>query len=317
MMDFIMLKIREFVQGDDEEVWLRIGNESFKEYDDFRPSTMEDMEIWEKDPGFDPVGMFIAELNGEAIGGIQAYVDKKREEKKGFIRALGVLPEFRRRGIGRELTERAINSLRERGMKTAQCWIRDDKTPCKYLFESMGFDLIRVFSAMRRELDAIPSALGGGKDVRLKVMRAGTEDVKLLRWLVDEAFSEHFDFRPSTLEEWKHWSEHPDFDRKGWFFALLAGDPAGHVGTWIDSKFVKHTGIKRGWIDTIGVLKPHRRKGIGTSLILRGMRYLRSRGMTEVELGVDDLNETEAIKLYEKVGFKVIRKDLTYLRNIV
>ena len=140
MMDFTMLEIREFVQGDDEAIWLRLGNVAFKEYDDFRPSTMEDIAIWEKDPGFDPVGMFIAELNGEAIGRVQAYVDKKREEKKGFIRALGVLPEFRRQGIGRELAERAIESLRERGMETAQCWIRDDKTPCKQLFESLGFD---------------------------------------------------------------------------------------------------------------------------------------------------------------------------------
>ena len=317
MMGVIMLEIREFVPEGDEAVWLRLGNETFKEYEDFRPSTMEDMEIWENDPGFDPVGMFIAELNGEAIGRVQAYVDKKREEKKGFIRALGVLPEFRRQGIGRELAERAIESLRERGMETAQCWIRDDKTPCKQLFESLGFDLIRVFSAMRRELDAIPSDMGGSKDVRLRVMRESTEDIRLLRWLVNETFSEHFDFRPSTLEEWKHWSEHPDFDRKGWFFALLADDPVGLVGTWIDSKFVKYTGKKRGWIDTIGVLKPLRRKGIGTSLISRGMHYLKSKGMTEVELGVDDLNQTEAVKLYEKVGFKVIRKDLTYLRNIV
>lgn len=38
--------------------------------------------------------------------------------------------------------------------------------------------------------------------------------------------------------------------------------------------------------------------------------------MTEVELGVDDLNQTEAIKLYKKVGFKVIRKDLTYQKGI-
>jgi ribosomal protein S18 acetylase RimI-like enzyme len=93
-------------------------------------------------------------------------------------------------------------------------------------------------------------------------------------------------------------------------------DPVGYVGTWVDSKFVKFKGIRRGIIATIGVLKPYRRKGIGTSLILRGMEYLKSRDMTEVELGVDDLNETEAIKLYEKVGFKTVRKHLAYERTI-
>lgn len=311
-----MLKIREFVKGEDEEVWLGIRNEAFKEYDDFRPATMEDMEIWEKDPGFDSVGLFIAELDGEPIGRVQAYIDKQQKEKKGFIQGLGVVPQFRKRGIGQELAKKAIESLRNRGMETAQCWIRDDKPICKHLFESMGFKLIRVYSTMRRELDTIPYDVNRNEGIRIGAMKKGIEDIRLLRRLNNEAFSEHFDSRPYTLEEWKHWSEEPDFDRKGCFFALLEGKPVGHVVTWVDSKFVKFRGIKRGSIATIGVLKPYRRKGIGTSLILRGMNYLRSRGMTEVELGVDDLNQTEAIKLYEKVGFEVIRKDLTYQKKI-
>jgi len=317
MIDFTMLKIREFVKGEDEEVWLKLRNEAFKEYDDFRLATMEDMEIWEKDPGFDLVGMFIAELNGEAVGRVQAYVDKQREEKKGFIRGLGVVPKFRSRGIGRGLVNKAIESLRDRTMETAECMVRDDKSICKHIFESMRFRLVRVFSTMRRDLNIIPSNIGENTVVRITVMKEGIEDIELLRRLDNEAFSEHFNFRPSTLEEWKHWFKHPDFDREGWFLALPEDKPVGHVGSWIDSKFLKFKGIKRGSIATIGVLKPYRRKGIGTSLILRGMEYLKSRGMTEAELGVDDLNQTEAIKLYEKVGFKVIRKDLTYLKGIV
>jgi len=58
-----MLTIRGFVQGEDEEVWLKIGNAACKEYDDFRPDNMEDMEKAEKNPNFDPTGMFIAEWN--------------------------------------------------------------------------------------------------------------------------------------------------------------------------------------------------------------------------------------------------------------
>jgi len=311
-----MLKIREFVKGKDEEVWLKIRNEAFKEYDDFRPVTMEDMTIWENDPGFDPVGMFIAEWNGKPIGRVQAYVDRQRKEKKGYVRNLGVVPKLRRRGIGRELAEKAIENLKGRGMETAQCWIRDDKPIAKHLFESLGFKIIRIFSTMRRDLNRLPSNIGENKDVMIRVMEDGEEEIELLRRLNNEAFSEHFDYRPTTLEEMKHWLEHPDFDRKGWFFALLEGKPVGHVGTWIDSKFVRYKGIKRGWINTIGVSKLHRRRGIGTSLILRGLDYLKSKGMIEADLGVDDLNQTEAIKLYKKAGFKVIRKELTCAKKI-
>jgi mycothiol synthase len=312
-----MLKIRDFVKGEDEEVWLTLRNEAFKEYDDFRPSTIEDMEIWEKDPGFDPVGMFIAEIEGRSVGRVQAYIDKQRGEKKGFIQGLGVVPKLRKRGIGRRLAEKAIESLKDRDMEIAQCWIRDDKPTCKHLFESLGFKVVRIFSTMRRELHALPSDMGENREVEIAVMKDNVKDKELLRWLSNETFSEHFDFRPTTIEEWKHWCTHPDFDHEGWFFARLEGKPVGYVGTWIDSKFVKHKKVKRGWIDTIGVLKPERRKGIGTTLILRGLRYLKQRGMTEVDLGVDDLNQTEAIKLYEKVGFKVVRKELTYQKKII
>ncbi|MFQ5758578.1 MAG: GNAT family N-acetyltransferase, partial [Candidatus Bathyarchaeia archaeon] len=92
--------------------------------------------------------------------------------------------------------------------------------------------------------------------------------------------------------------------------------PVGYVGAGIDSKFIEHKGIKRGWIMDIGVLKPNRRRGIGTALMQRGMEFLKSKEMTEVDLGVDDTNPTKAIGLYKKVGFKVVHKDLTYLRKI-
>jgi hypothetical protein len=57
-----MLKIRRFVDGEDEEVWIRIRNEAYKEYEDFRPDTAEEMEVWKKSPNFDSTGMFIVEL---------------------------------------------------------------------------------------------------------------------------------------------------------------------------------------------------------------------------------------------------------------
>lgn len=312
-----MLKIRNFVQGQDEEVWLRIANEAFKEYDDFRPDTMEDIEIYEKSPNFHTTGMFIAEWNDEPIGMVNAYVDKKRKERKGFIRGLGVLPEFRRKGIGKTLVNKAIESLIERGMKSVEAWAREDKVACRNLFESHGFKLIRVFSTMRRDLDNLPSNIGEHKGVRMRQMKTNFEDIKLLNWLENETFKEHFDFRPHTIEETKYFVENkPWCDILGLFFTYLEDEPVGYVGAGIDSKFIKHSGIKRGWIMTIGVLKPLRRNGIGTTLMLRGMQFLKSKEMTEVELGVDDTNPTKAVELYKKVGFKTIRKDLTYLRKI-
>lgn len=312
------IKIRRFIQDKDEENWLRIRNEAYKEYDDFRPATIEDMKKAERSPNFDPTGMFIAEYNGQPVGIINAFIDKKRKEKKGFIRTLGVLPEFRRKGIGKTLMKKAIESLKERGMEEAETWTQEDKPACKKLFELLGFKLIRVFSTMRRDLKTIPSDIGEHTGVTLRSIKMDDlEDIKLLCWLENETFKEHFDFRPKTLEEIQYWiQEKPWCDIMKYYFAYLKDKPAGYVGVGIDSKFVKHTGIKRGYIMTIGVLKPYRNQGIGTRVILEGMKFLKSQGMVEAELGVDDANPTKAIELYKKVGFKIIRKDLTYLKKI-
>lgn len=312
------LKIRNFIKGEDEKVWLRVWNEAFEDYegDDFRPLTMKDMEIREKNPNFDPQGIFIAELNAKPVGIVNAFVDKKREEKKGFIHDLGVLPEFRRRGLGRELVNTALQSLKERGMETAEAeWVRGNKPACK-LFECMGFLLIRVQSDMRAELDKIPFDIGEFEGLQIRLMRENLDDIKLLNWIINDTFKEHFDFRPETMEETKYWVlEKPWTDIAEFYFGYADNELVGYVGIGVDSKFVKHRGIKRGWINTIGVLKSVRRKGIGTALILHGMKDLKLRGMTEVYLGVDDANPTKAIELYKKVGFKVVHKFLTYLKK--
>jgi mycothiol synthase len=312
-----MLKIRRFVDGEDEAVWIRIRNEAYKEYEDFRPDTVEDMEVWKKSPNFDSTGMFIAELNGKPVGAVNAHIDRKRKEKMGFLRRLGVVPEFRKRGIGRRLMEKAIESLKERGMKSVQGWTRENKVVCKSLLESMGFSLIRIFSTMRRDLEMIPYNIGEHKELSMREMKANMDDIKLLNYLGNETFKEHFDFRPDTVEETKFWIENkPWCDILGVFFSYLDGKPVGYVEAGIDSKFIKYKGIRRGWIMSIGVLESLRTKGIGTALMQQGMEFLKSKGMTAVELGVDDSNPTKAIELYKKVGFKTAYKDLTYLRKI-
>jgi mycothiol synthase len=302
---------------EDEEVWIRIQNEAYKEYDDFRPDTMEDMEIWKKSPNFDSTGMFIAELDGKPIGAVNAFIDKKRKEKKGFLRGLGVVPESRKKGVGQRLVEKAIESLSQRGMESAQSWTRGDKVACKSLLDRMGFNLIRVFSTMRRNLESIPYNIGEYKKLKMREMEINMDDIKLLNWLNNETFKEHFNFRPHTVEETKYWIENkPWCDILAYFFSYLNDKPVGYVGTGIDSKFIEYKGIKRGRIIDIGVLKPHRVRGIGTALMQQGMEYLKSKGMTDVELGVDDSNPTKAIELYKKIGFQVAYKELTYLRKI-
>jgi len=313
-----MLEIRRFVQGRDEDIWVRVWNRAFREFSDFRSITVEDLLTSEKSPTFDSTGMFIAELDGEAAGIVNAYVDKMREEKKGFIRVFGVVPEYRRRGIGRALAEKALESLKQRGMQAAEASAAMDKPEANGLWKSMGFESVRIFSLMKSNLKNIPSNIGENLEVQLrKFPKGSSEDLKLINWLSNEAFSEHYNYRPDTVEETQYFIEQdPIFKEQEWLFVVLNDNPVGYVGVGIDRKYNEEKNTECGWILSIGVLKPNRLKGIGTRLMIEGMKLLKALGMTEALLGVDDQNPTKAIRLYEKVGFKVERKDIAYQKPI-
>jgi len=311
-----MFNVRRFVQGKDEAVLVSVMNQAFREFEDFRSLTAEDMVMKEKSPTFDVAGMFIAELDGRPVGIVNARVDKMREEKKGFIRTLGVVPEYRRRGIGRALAEKAIENLKERGMETIEAGAVMDKPEAIGLWESMGFKRVRIFSLMKKDLGTIPSKIGENPDVQLRKFQKGSsEDLKLVNWLSNEAFREHYNYRPDTIDETQYFLEQdPIFGDQEWLFTFLWGSPVGYVGVGIDQKYNEEKNTRCGWILSIGVLKPNRLKGIGARLMIEGMKLLKAKGMTEAMLGVDDQNPTRAIKLYEKVGFRAARKEIAYQR---
>jgi mycothiol synthase len=313
-----LLEIRGFTQDKDEEIWIGLLNQAFSDYHDRRPLTLDDMMNMEKSPNFDATGMLIAEFDGKPVGCVNAYVDKERREKKGFIQSLGVIPDFRRRGIGRELLKKAIGSLMERGMEYAEITIEENRVVCKKLVESMGFTPIRIFSMMAIDLTQSLSNIGENKRASMRTLNKDSlEDVGLFNRLHNEAFREHFNYRPFTLEETRFWvQQNPWLDISKYFLSYLRSELVGFVGVGIDTKYNEHRNKRRGWVMTIGVLKPHRLKGIGTALMLHGLQYLRSQGMDEAALWVDDENPTKAMKLYEKVGFQVTKKNLTYLKKL-
>lgn len=313
-----MSSIKGFVKGADEPVWVRVLNAAYKEYEDWRAITVEEMLLEEKRPNFDFEGRFISELNGEPVGIVHAHVDKLRKEKKGFINNFGIIPEFRGRGVEERLAKVAMDELKRRGMEVAQAWAHYKRKDRIQLWEKLGFKLVRVFSMMEMNLTNIPSNIGENMEVKIEPLRRNVEkDIELLNWLDNEAFKEHFDYRPNTIEETRYWLLHnPYFKEKEYFFTLLNGEPVGYIGVGVDEKYNVEKNVKSGVILDIGVLKPYRRRGIGTRLMLEGLATLEAKGMTKAMLGVDDFNPTKATKLYEKVGFKAIKKDFTYEKTL-
>jgi ribosomal protein S18 acetylase RimI-like enzyme len=61
-------------------------------------------------------------------------------------------------------------------------------------------------------------------------------------------------------------------------------------------------------VNVLGVRRPWRRRGLGRALLLQAFAEFRSRGRRGVGLGVDGLNTTGAVRLYEQVGMHVARR---------
>ena len=312
------LIIRKFIIGKDEAIWVDINNQARKEFEDYTPDNVEFFRKEEKSPWFSSEGMFIAELDGRPVGTVDAHIDKNRTEKKGFLGGPAVFPELRRKGIGTALAEKAYKSFKQRGMESVQATITNKNKVGQLFLEKFGFNQVRVFSLMRRSLSDIPNRIGESESAELIAIGKTEDEIKLCNRLHNEAFKEHYNFRAHTLEETRYFiCNLNEFGALTYgYFALIDKKPVGYLTYGINTEDNKYHNKKCGFLYALGVLKEFRREGIATKLMLESMDFLKSNGMEEVELVVDETNPTEAIKLYEKLGFKVVENRFFYQKNL-
>jgi len=312
-----MVHIRRFVQSTDEPVWVDVLNAASRDDEYWRAITVDEFLSLQKRLSFDPDGRFIAELDGRPIGVAHANVDKFRTDGQGDIR-LDLIPEFRGREVAQQLMATALEELKARGMTTAQTWTDSAREDNVRLFQEFGFERVRVFSLMGMELDDMRQGIRENEEVTIRPLRLDVEDdIILFDWLDNETFKEHFNYRPNVLEETRAYLlSSPYLRQREFFFAMLKEEAVGTVGVGIDESYNREKNARIGEIITIGVLKPYRGEGVATRLILHALENLKGKGMTRALIGVDDYNPTKAKGLYEKVGFRVRRKEFTYQRDL-
>jgi ribosomal protein S18 acetylase RimI-like enzyme len=62
--------------------------------------------------------------------------------------------------------------------------------------------------------------------------------------------------------------------------------------------------LNGGYVDAIGVAHKFQGKGLGQSLLQHAINFSIEQGREFIELNVDTGNESGALRLYEKLGFK-------------
>jgi len=94
----------------------------------------------ERDAGSVFYGLF---LDGTQAGFVAVQRD---EDGKWHMRRLAVLPEYRNRGLGRQLIERAIAHVKEQGATKLHIGIVAEQEGLKEWYEGMGFRTYRTFT---------------------------------------------------------------------------------------------------------------------------------------------------------------------------
>lgn len=174
----------------------------------------------------------------------------------------------------------------------------------KKLFEDMGYRHIRSTYHMLIEMDAPVPEPEFPDGITLRTYNPETDAEAVYRAEAD-AFRDHFGHVEKSFEEglkrWKYDREHEGFDPTLWFLAMDGEEIAG-INLCRPHSFYDPD---RGWVRSLGVRRPWRKRGIGLALLRHAFNEFYRRGKRKVGLGVDAENLTGALRLYENAGMHI------------
>ncbi|WP_062431323.1 mycothiol synthase [Herbidospora daliensis] len=233
-----------------------------------------------------------------------AHVDPT-DEVEGPSGELVIAPDARRKGHGRMLLD-AI--MMETGGRL-RLWAHGDHPGAGRLAASSGFQRVRSLWQMRRSLFAPFPAARVPESVRITTFETGRDEKEWVA-LNARAFAHHPEQGSWTVDDVRRREQEPWFDPAGFFLAFRDGTMTGFHWTKVHGDG-GHGHEPIGEVYVVGVDPAEQGSGLGKALTLTGLAHLRSLGLSQVMLYVDEENRA-AIRLYEGLGFSRWDVDVMY-----
>jgi mycothiol synthase len=254
-------------------------------------------------------------LEGDLVAyGLVWHRPSGERQERAYLQGL-VDPALRGQGIGRHLLawemERARESLSSCD-PTLPWYIRVDEwewiEDSHHLYRRFRLQPVRYTKEMIRPLhEPVVVEVPDGVEL-IRWARALDEGARAAQ---NEAFADHWGSTPVDAESYQHRLA-GDGNRLDLSFLALAGEEV--VGICLNATFPDDeevTGRREGWVESLGVKRAWRGKGVASALLASSFNVFLDEGMTHSMIGVDADNLTGAFGLYQRMGYEVLQGTIT------
>lgn len=243
----------------------------------------------------DPNTLVVAIHRETPVGLCAVKIPEKRTI--AGLRLLGVLPDWRRQGIGRILEAHAVTLARRHRCTTIRTEaVLDGRNKAGIcFFEQLGWTPSLEVAGLRMWRDLLnlpPIDLPVGYTIR--TYQSG-DDEAFVR-IINGAFPDGWGYTNKQFQEGYLASPHFQPDRI--FFSVYREECVGTATAWAGH----HEGRETGQLHWVAVLPQHQRKGVAKALCVRTLHKLKEIGYRDVVLGTMEILQP-AIRLYHRLGF--------------
>ena len=275
--------------------------------------TLEDLRSTWQGPTFNLAmdAWMVVAPGGQIVG----YAEMQHRQHVHIYTLVRVLPEYAGRGIDKHLlhlaeewAQRQISLANPDARVTLFSWESSLNNTTQLALLQTGFREVRRSWRMEIGMSQAPFAPAWPDQVTVRTF-VPARDIRTVYTAIEEAFQDHWGHMEGNFDEWKHWTiDRENFDPTLWFLAFDGEEIAGISLCTYQVEF--------GWVDTLAVRRPWRRKGLGMALLLHSFCEFYRRGKSKVGLGVDSQNLTGATRLYERAGMHVARTYISYEKEL-
>ena len=154
------VELRTYRVGADDDAWVHAFNEAFAgHWGGFMGMSPALWAHYLGDPTFNPEISLVAWNGTELAGFCHCRIDEELNtltgRRVGMIRYVGVVPTWRRKGLGAALTLAGVRTLRDAGMETVALGVdAENVTGARRLYERYGFEVVGRQVMYRTEIIA-------------------------------------------------------------------------------------------------------------------------------------------------------------------